>query len=166
MLMRLWFIKILNKNIILQPSLSRNFIKYWFPVILWMGVIFWMSTGMFSSENTSHIIGPLLDYLFPSISPQAEDLIHGLIRKTGHLTEYFILGLFFFRAFRGESLQKWHLRWTIYAIIGVALYALSDEFHQAFVATRTASIVDVIIDSAGGVLSQIVMMLWNFRCWK
>jgi VanZ family protein len=145
---------------------SQNFIKFWFPVILWMGFIFWMSTGMFSSENTSHIIGPLLHYIYPSISPQAETLIHGLIRKTEHVTEYFILGLLFFRAFRGESLQTWCLRWAIYAIIGVALYALSDEFHQAFVATRTASIFDVSIDSAGGFLSQVAMFLRNFRHLK
>ncbi len=150
----------------MQPKISRYFIKNWSPVILWMGVIFWMSTGVFSSENTSHIIIPLLDYFFPLICPQTEDLIHGFIRKTGHVTEYFILGLFFFRAFRGESLQTWRLRWTIYAIIGVALYALSDEFHQAFVATRTASIVDVGLDSAGGVLSQFAIMLWNYRFWK
>jgi VanZ family protein len=143
--------------------LSRNIIKYWSPVILWMSVIFWMSTGMFSSENTSHIILPLIDYLFPSISPQTVALIHGLIRKTGHVAEYFILGLFLFRAFRGESLHRWRLRCSIYAIIGVALYALSDEFHQSFVATRCASIVDVGIDSAGGALSQIVILLQGHR---
>jgi VanZ family protein len=146
--------------------MSRNFIKYWSPVILCMGVIFWMSSGMFSSENTSHIIIPLLSCFFPSFSPKTLDLIHGLIRKTGHVTEYFILGLFFFRAFRGASLQPWRLRWLIYAITGVALYALSDEFHQSFVATRDASIVDVCIDSAGGVLSQIAITLWNFHCRK
>jgi VanZ family protein len=146
--------------------MSQNFIKYWSPVILWMGVIFWMSSGTFSSENTSHIIIPLLNYLFPWLSPQTEDLIHGLIRKAGHIIEYFILGLFFFRAFRGASLQTWRLRWTIYAMTGVALFALSDEFHQAFVATRDASIVDVGIDSAGGVLSQIAMILCNFHCRK
>ena len=48
----------------------------------------------------------------------------------------------------------------------VALYALSDEFHQSFVATRDASIIDVSIDSVGGVFSQIAMMLWNFHCRK
>jgi len=102
----------------LGRQVASNFIKFWFPVILWMGLIFWMSTGIFSSENTSHIILPLIDYLFPSISPHTEELIHGLIRKAGHVAEYFILGLFLFRAFRGESLQRWDLRWSIYAIIG------------------------------------------------
>ena len=118
-----------------------------------MGVIFWMSTGMFSSEHTSQIIVPLLNFLFPGLTPDQIDMIHGLIRKAGHVTEYFLLGILFFHAFRGNSLQKWHIRWTIYSIIGVVFYAASDEFHQTFVSSRTASLVDFGIDSAGGILS-------------
>jgi VanZ family protein len=38
----------------------------------------------------------------------------------------------------------------------VALWALDDEFHQSFVPTRTASIMDVTIDTAGGALAQVV----------
>ena len=118
-----------------------------------MGVIFWMSTGMFSSEHTSQIIVPFLNFLFPGLAPDQVDMIHGLIRKAGHVTEYFLLGILFFHAFRSNSLQKWSLRWTIYSIIGVVFYAASDEFHQTFVSSRTASLVDFGIDSAGGILS-------------
>jgi VanZ family protein len=143
--------------------LHRNFIKYWFPVIFWMGVIFLMSTGTFSSENTSRFIVPFLHFLFPWLSRQDVDMIHGITRKAGHVTEYFILGLLLFRAFRGESPQAWRLRWAIYAVIGVVFYAVSDEFHQSFVAVRGASLVDVGIDSTGGILSQIVVMLWHLR---
>jgi VanZ family protein len=118
---------------------------------------------MGSSENTSLFIVPLLNFLFARLSPHDVDLIHGLIRKAGHVTEYFILGLLLFRAFRGDSPQAWCVRWTIYALIGTVLYAMSDEYHQAFVATRTACLIDVGFDSAGGVLSQIVVGLWNLR---
>jgi VanZ family protein len=140
----------------------RYFIKYWLPVIIWMGVIFWMSTGMFSSENTSQIIVPVLNFLYPDLVPHHVDMIHGLVRKTGHVIEYFLFGILFFLAFRSNSLQKWCPRWTIYSIIGVVCYAVSDEFHQIFVFSRTASLVDVGIDSAGGILSQIAII---FR-WK
>ena len=143
--------------------MHRNFIKYWLPVIFWMGVIFLMSTGTFSSENTSRFIVPFLHFLFPWLSQQDVDMIHGMTRKAGHVTEYFILGLLLFRAFRGESPQAWRLRWAIYAVIGVVFYAVSDEFHQSFVAVRGASLVDVGIDSTGGILSQIVVMLWHLR---
>jgi VanZ family protein len=118
-----------------------------------------MSTGMFSSEHTSQIIVPVLNFLYPGRAPHQVDMIHGLLRKAGHVTEYFLLGILFFHAFRNNSLQKWRLRWTIYSIIGVVFYAVSDEFHQIFVFSRTASLIDVGIDSAGGILSQIAIIL-------
>lgn len=144
---------------------NHNFIQYWLPVILWMGVIFGMSTGMFSSEHTSRFIVPLLNFLFPRLSPQNVDLISELIRKAAHVAEYFILGLLLFRAFHSDSFQEWRPQWTIYAVIGVILYAVCDEFHQSFVATRGASLVDVAIDSGGGVLSQIVITFRHFH-WE
>ena len=136
---------------------NRNFLQYWLPVIIWMGVIFGMSTGMFSSDHTSRFIVPLLNFLFPQLSPHDVDLIHGLIRRAGHVTEYFILGVLLFRAFRSDSPYPWRPRWTLYAIIAVVVYAMSDEFHQSFVGSRSASLIDVSIDSAGGVLSQVAV---------
>jgi VanZ family protein len=118
-----------------------------------------MSTGAFSSEHTSRIIVPLLNFLYPGLAPHQVDMIHGLLRKAGHISEYFLLGLLFFHAFRSNSLQKWRFHWTIYSIIGVVFYAVSDEFHQIFVSSRTASLIDVGIDSAGGILSQIAIIL-------
>ena len=118
-----------------------------------MGIIFGMSTGSFSSENTAHIIEPILYFLFPGISSDDVALMHGLIRKAAHVTEYFILGLLLFRAFRGACLQMWQLSWTIAAIVVVVVYALSDEFHQSFIGTRTASLFDAFIDSMGGILA-------------
>ena len=140
-------------------ALKQNFLKYWLSVILWMGVMFWVSTGTFSSEHTSRFIVPLLHFLFPWLLPQDVDMMHELTRKTGHVIEYFILGLLLFRAFRSDSSQGWRPRWAIYTVIGVIIYAVSDEFHQLFVAARGASLVDVGIDSAGGILSQIAVML-------
>ena len=139
--------------------MQQKFVKYWLPVIIWMCFIFWMSTDMFSSENTSKVIEPVLYFIFPSFSAWTLDIIHGLIRKSAHAVEYFILGFLLFRAFRSDSLQPWDQRWTIYTVIVVVLYAMSDEFHQIFVPSRSSSIFDVGLDTAGGVLSQIAIML-------
>jgi VanZ family protein len=125
-----------------------------------MSFIFWMSTGTFSAENTSSVIEPILRFLIPGISLQSLDMIHGLIRKCGHFTEYFILGLLLFRAFRSGSLELKTLRWAIFSIILVIIYAASDEYHQSFVATRTASLVDVGIDITGGIFAQGISSLW------
>jgi VanZ family protein len=139
--------------------IQQKFVKYWLPVIIWMCFIFWMSTDTFSSENTSKVIGPVLHLIFPSFSAETLDIIHGLIRKSAHVVEYFVLGLLLFRAFRSDSPQPWDRRWAIYAVIVIALYAMSDEFHQISVPSRTGSIFDIGLDTAGGILSQIAIML-------
>lgn len=139
--------------------MNKNFVRYWVPVIFWLSFIFWMSTGTFSSENSSLVIEPVLRFLAPTISSQTVELIHGIVRKAGHVIEYLILGLLLFRAFRGPSNEPWKWRWASFSVIGVVLWALSDEFHQSFVPTRTASLVDVGFDAAGGILAQFVSAL-------
>jgi VanZ family protein len=153
-----------HSGVLLQTMLNRKHIKYWLPVIAWMGIIFYMSTDLFSSDNTSRIIEPILYFLFSGISPDDVVLLHWLIRKAGHVIEYFILGLLLFWAFRGASLRVWQLSWTITAVVVVVFYALSDEFHQSFVGTRTASLFDAFIDSMGGILAQLVIALWCRCC--
>jgi len=141
-----------------------NFIrnaKYWAPVFLWMSFIFWMSTGTFSSENTSLIIEPILRFFMPSIAPERVAVIHGAIRKLGHVSEYFILGILLFRAFRGGSTEMRSPRWAFSSLLVIVLYAASDEFHQSFVPARTASLVDVGIDTLGGFLAQCASVLWQ-----
>ena len=118
-----------------------------------------MSAEDFSSPNTYSVIEPALRLLIPRISSQEVDLIHVVIRKGGHITEYFILGLLLFRGCRGESIPAWNWRWSLLAVIVVAFWAGSDEWHQSFVPTRTASIADVGIDTAGGILAQFVSAL-------
>ncbi len=132
-------------------------VKYWLPVVLSMGFIFWMSSGTFSYDNTSRFIEPIIHFLFPGMQQTDVELLHGSIRKAGHVTEYFILGFFLFRAFRGPSSKRWSFRWAISAAVLSAVYAFTDEFHQSFVPTRTASFLDVGIDTAGGIMAQIVI---------
>jgi VanZ family protein len=142
------------------PETLTDFIKRWLPVLLWLCFVFFMSTGTFSAENTSLVIKPLLDFLFPGLSPDQITSIHGIIRKGAHVFEYFFLGFLLLRAFSAGSPGGWKWRWSLLAMIGVAIYALSDEFHQSFVPTRTASMRDVGIDAMGGLLSQFVGVVW------
>jgi VanZ family protein len=125
-----------------------------------MAFIFWMSTESFSSENTFPWLEMVLGLFIPKISSQELNLIHTVIRKAGHAAEYFILGLLLFRSFCGSSVSSWNWRRSFFAIMVVVLWAASDEFHQSFVFTRTASAVDVGIDTAAGILAQFVGALW------
>jgi VanZ family protein len=120
------------------------------PLILWMAVIFFASTSEFSTSNTALLIQPMLRWLFPHISDERIALFHFLVRKAGHFTEYAILGLLAARAFSASSRTALRHSWFLAALILVSVYALSDEYHQSFVPSRTPSIYDSFIDIAGG----------------
>ena len=137
----------------------QKFAKYWFPVISWLGLIFWFSTETFSGDQTASMVKEILVYLFPALSEEAFLLIHMFLRKAAHVTEYFVLGLLLFRALRGGSGASWNWRWSFFSLVVVVLWAAVDELHQSFIPARTASIVDVGIDITGGILAQLVIVL-------
>ncbi|HMK55686.1 MAG TPA: VanZ family protein [Dissulfurispiraceae bacterium] len=141
----------------MKPSEIRYLVRYWLPVALAMFFIFFMSSGTFSATNTSRFIVPLLHFFFPDMTAARIDLIHALIRKCGHLAEYFILSFALFRAFRGESSKRWSLSWALWALTILIAFAFGDEFHQSFVPSRTASLSDVAVDVVGGMLAQLTI---------
>src|SRR5260370_789557 len=130
-------------------SWQSRFWRY-VPLALWMAVIFFASTSEFSTSNTALLIQPMLRWLFPQMSDERTVLLHFLVRKAGHFTEYAILGLLAARAFSASSHTALRLSWFLAALILVSVYALSDEYHQSFVPSRTSSIYDSFIDIAGG----------------
>jgi VanZ family protein len=137
-------------------------VKNWLPAIAWACLISFLSTDVFSSEHTSRFIIPLLHLLIPQASAETLEVMHAIIRKSAHLTEYFILGVLLHRALRGDE-RGWKLRWALWAIAIAAAYASLDEFHQSFVPSRTASPWDALIDTIGSSAAQIVMRLWNSK---
>jgi len=80
-------------------------------------------------------------------------MIHKVIRKLAHSAEYFVLGLLLFRAFRGDSKELRIPRWVFYSFMVLVIYAASDELHQSFIFSRTASLYDVGIDVLGGIIA-------------
>lgn len=122
------------------------------PVILWMVVIFTASTDLMSAEHTSRFIGPFLRWLVPEISAGAMAAAEFLVRKLAHLTEYAILGALLSRAFHGYLSMRPSKFLATVAFLAAAIFAATDEFHQSFVASRTASVHDVLIDTCGALL--------------
>lgn len=128
--------------------------RVWFPLVAWIGIIFFFSTDTFSSGHTSGLIVGVLKFLFPFLSPSQLVFWHGVCRKAGHITEYAILG---FLAWRSFNIYPWSgLKSKLFAAAFVLAVALTDELHQLYVPSRTGSLVDVGYDFIG---CLIVLML-------
>lgn len=131
--------------------------------MLWAGVIFVMSTDTFSADHTAAIFEPILRWVRPGMTKAQFLAIHHFIRKSVHFSEYFIFCLLLFRAVRGGR-KGWRWTWGLAALFCAAGYSALDEIHQAFVASRTASAYDSLLDSVGAFVAMSALWLWfRFR---
>jgi VanZ family protein len=120
---------------------------YWLPPLILMAVIFYVSSR--------------------SSLPQAEgEWVDALIKKLSHITEYCLLFLLLVRAWRwtlntrrsGQTGALERALWA--ALLTTAIYAISDEVHQAFVPHRHSNWHDVVIDIA---VPLLLCLLWYLR---
>lgn len=106
-------------------------------------------SGSLSREITENVTKNLkaIQQLEKTKKEQLLGKIEHLIRKLAHFSLYTIIGILTMSLMSTYSLKQ--LKRT-YISLGVGvLYAVSDELHQLFITDRTASIVDVLIDSCG-----------------
>jgi VanZ family protein len=123
-------------------------LQSWGPPLLWMVVMSSLSTGPFSGEQTSRFIEPLLLWLFPGLSISTVKAIHAWTRTGAHVVEFGILSALWYRSLTW-GVPGWQLRPAFLAFGLTILFAVADEIHQAFVATRFAKITDVGLDGLG-----------------
>ncbi|HLD06571.1 MAG TPA: VanZ family protein [Candidatus Nanoarchaeia archaeon] len=114
----------------------KKFLWYWAPVILYAGLIFYLS-----SIPITGLPGP---------GPAA------FRDKYWHLLEFFVLAALLLRAGQG---YRWRHAYY-FAILFAILYGALDELHQSFVPGRVASIVDVAMDGVGALCVLV------FKKWK
>jgi len=135
-------------------------VRAWMPVVAWMSLMFTMSTDLGSTTNSSRLLEPLVRWFVPQMSPEMFASIHYLARKAAHLTEYAILAVLVRRALRaGAAIRSPQQSWRpdLLAWVWAAVFAMSDEFHQSFVASRGASVRDVFIDAAGAAIGLAII---------
>lgn len=131
---------------------------YWFLVILWMGIIFYLShQPAIESNDLSKGITQRIINLIGIVTKDLEINISGfnhIIRKMSHFAAYFILGALLVKAIRQN--KPLNTKWFILSITICVLYAISDEFHQSFIPGRGPSAIDVLIDSAGSATGILI----------
>lgn len=77
------------------------------------------------------------------------DLVERVVNKGGHVIGYGMLALSYWRGFEFRGSRRW-LAWIL-----AVLYAMTDEYHQAFVPGRFPSLFDVLVyDNLGAFMSM------------
>lgn len=148
----------------MRPSRFRSWrVILWIyaPVLLWLCVIFYLSSGSGSAAETSRIIGPLVKFFFPAVEESTLQAIHAFIRKAAHVTEYAILAALAARVALRSGVSWIRDYWAVLPLFLVAATAAADEFNQSFNAQRTGSPWDVLLDISGG--SAALVILWLLK---
>lgn len=123
-------------------------------VILWMILIFALSAQpAVQSNRVSKKVTEAIIKIVNKIIPGSDFKVlnvNRFIRKNAHFFVYLILGILTSVAVRKFGVVG--VRTMGLVLMICVLYAMSDEFHQAFVPGRGPQIKDVLIDSAGAVV--------------
>ena len=114
-------------------ALSKEFLKYWAPLYLYAGIIFYISN---IPKPLPHIAIPHFD-------------------KFLHIIEYAIFGILASRAFKSSPREVLYKNFKILAVLAAVAYGASDEFHQFFVSCRSCDVFDVTADLVGGTIGAI-----------
>ena len=127
----------------------------------WMVCIFKLS-GMNSKNSNgkstdiiSLFIEDALDITSDEKLAHASELINAPARKVIHASVYFILAFFSMLLWDVILDHKHYFIALLLSFIICVIFAISDEFHQTFVAGRTGQSLDVLIDSAGALVGLV-----------
>ena len=109
-------------------------------------------------SSTSRFLGPLLHFLFPGAPDETIRIYHGYVRKAAHFAEYGVLAFLALRAFSDSLIENVRKLRYVLPIFLVAAIAVMDELNQSFLASRTGSVWDILIDISGGL--AMIFFLW------
>lgn len=111
------------------------------------------------SSSQSGFIVSILNYIFKIDNLE---LLSFIIRKLAHITEYLILGILMINCLKDYRIKNLF----IVSILLCILYSCTDEIHQLFVSGRCGSVIDVMIDSFGIILSIFIYKLIKNKVYR
>jgi VanZ family protein len=130
------------------------------PVFLAICVIAMESTTYFGADHTSGPLRWIWEHIFGPVGDHRWELVHHIIRKSGHFVGYGSMGLLWLRAWWLSLPRAGFLLDATLALFGTATVASADEFHQSFLPNRTGVPSDVLLDCSGA----IVLLLIAYVC--
>lgn len=131
--------------------------RIWICTILLLAnlALIW-GNSMLPATQSDKVSGSLLKALVDllQISESLRGILHLLLRKAAHFTEFACLGLLL-TWLRGMNRKKLA---AIFPVLGGLTVALVDETIQGFVPGRTPMVTDVLIDTAGAFFGMLVLL--------
>ena len=133
----------------------------WILVILWMGLIFYLSSRN-AEESTSQSQGiinktTIIDNYEEDKKEEALVSIDRIFRKVSHVCEFFVLSILVCLLLLEYKVPI--NKALLFAFLICFVYSISDEIHQLYVPGRSGEVRDVFIDSIGIVLGLIPLKL-------
>jgi VanZ family protein len=117
-----------------QNKSRALFLKFWLPVLFWMGFIFFLSS----------LPGKDVPFFFPY-----QDIVT-------HIVNYLLLAYLFSRALKNTYLNIKRLESIFIAVVFGMAYGVLNELHQIFIPGRFASRLDVFIDVIGSLIGGLI----------
>ena len=145
-------------------SSSRRGLKYWIsawlPVAVGIAAIMLESTEWLGSNYTSGPLRWLYESILGHVADARWDLLHHFIRKSGHFLGYGGIALVWLRAWWMTLPCSRFLHDAFLALLGTALVASFDEWHQTFLPNRTGSPWDVLLDCCGAITLEVLVYVF------
>jgi VanZ family protein len=132
----------------------------WLPVVFGVGLIVLESTELFGANHTSGFLRRLWEAIFGPVGNARWNVIHHLIRKSGHFFGYGTIGGAWLRAWWMTLPHSHFLEDAFLALLGTSLVASLDELHQSYLPNRTGSPWDVLLDCSGAIALQLAVYFY------
>lgn len=154
----------------------------WWPVLVWLGVIRLESTDFASANNTSSVLYTVIAAVVPHVDESFVSRLDEILRKTGHFAGYGILSGLVFLALKNTNYDRlrlllrrpwricwhdfWRWDWALLGILVTVVTAAADEIHQSFIPSRTGAWQDVVLDSCGAAVLQLIIYMLSLRAFN
>jgi VanZ family protein len=139
----------------------------WWPVAVAVAIIVTESTEMMGADHTNGPLHRLFEDIFGPIGEHNWELIHLVVRKSGHFIGYGIVGLVWLRAWWRTFSSASFFRCFVLSVLGTFLVAGADEWHQSLLPNRGGRFTDVLLDCSGAIalmaVSYLLLRVFRYR---
>jgi VanZ family protein len=140
------------------------------------------STDLASANNTSSVLYTVIAALVPHVDQAFVSQLDEILRKTGHFAGYGILSALVFLALKNTNYDRlrpllrrswglywrdfWRWDWALLGMLVTVVTAAADEIHQSFIPSRTGAWQDVVLDSCGAAVLQVIIYYLSLRAFN